>query len=68
MSAECAVLRLVVLSTVDSEGVCRDKGLKLVPFESYSNTNSKTNPVVPGIAAPLFCLVVQRGLRSQELS
>ena len=62
MSAEYAVLHLVVLSTVDNKGgawkVCRDKGLKLVPFESYSNTNSNTYPVLPGIADPLFCLVV----------
>lgn len=58
MSAEYAVLCLVVLSTVDNKGgegkVCREKGLKLVPFESYSNINSNTNPVLPEIADPLF--------------
>lgn len=56
VSAEHVVLRLVVLSTADNKGgegkVCRDKGLKLVPLESYSNTNSNTNPVLPD---PLFC-------------
>lgn len=55
-----AVLWFAVLSTADHRDrkICRDKGLKLVPFESCCSTNSNTNPVFPGTADPLFCLVV----------